>query len=114
MAEGFARAYGADIMEIHSAGLAPTISIPEATRRTMAEKGIDISGQFPKALDVYPPGFFDIVLNMSGHPLEMNSEVRDWKVRDPYTSSDRVYRDVRDQIETLVMKLILELRQGRA
>ncbi|MBK9166355.1 MAG: low molecular weight phosphatase family protein [Bryobacterales bacterium] len=110
MAEGFARAYGSEAMEIHSAGLYPALSsIPEQTIRTMAEKGIDVSAQFPKDYRVYPAGFFDLVINMSGLPLRAACEVRAWQVDDPYGSGDRVYRRVRDEIEILVQDLVREL-----
>ena len=114
IAEGFARAYGADVMDIHSAGLYPALSsIPEQTVRTMAEKGIDVSGQFPKDYRVYPAGFFDLVINISGLPLRATCEVREWRVDDPYGSGDKVYRRVRDEIEALVRHLVRELEAGR-
>ncbi|MBI3471112.1 MAG: hypothetical protein HY013_07130 [Candidatus Solibacter usitatus] len=113
MAEGFARAYGADVMEVSSAGLFPGVPIPGITHHVMAEKGIDLSSQFPKALAGYPPSAFDLVVNMSGYPVGGFAAVREWTVRDPYGANERVHREVRDQIETLVMTLILELRRPR-
>ena len=49
MAEGFARAYGGDVMEAASAGLSPAVAVPPDTIRAMDEKNIDIRGQFPKS-----------------------------------------------------------------
>jgi arsenate reductase (thioredoxin) len=112
MAEGFARVYGKDVLSPESAGLAPATAVPAETRETMAEKNIDISKQFPKPVSVFPYGHFDRVINMSGYPLSGFSEVFEWKVRDPIGGSSEQYRAVRDQIEQLVMKLILELRRN--
>lgn len=111
MAEGFARTYGSDVMEPHSGGLFPIDSIPEETARAMAEKNIDISSQFPKPFSSYPIPYFDLVINMSGQRLFGISNVRAWRVDDPYGLSERKYQTVRDQIETLVMNLVLELRR---
>jgi hypothetical protein len=36
----------------------------------------------------------------------------EWKVRDPIGGTPEEYRAVRDQIELLVMKLILDLRRN--
>ncbi|MGH9659026.1 MAG: hypothetical protein ACRD96_10815 [Bryobacteraceae bacterium] len=113
MAEGFARAYGSDVVVAVSAGVAPAVSVPAETRRAMAEKNIDISEQFPKSLSLFPRGHFDLVVNMSGCPLAGFDAVREWRVIDPYGSSEKTYRAVRDQIEQLVMSLIIELRRKK-
>ena len=111
MAEGFARVYGKDVLVPESAGLAPAMAIPTETKETMTEKNIDISAQFPKPVSVFPRGHFDRVVNMSGYPLPGFQTMTEWKVRDPIGGTPDEYRAVRDQIEHLVMKLILELRR---
>jgi arsenate reductase (thioredoxin) len=111
MAEGFARAYGKDVMTPESAGLAPAMVVPAETRQTMAEKNIDISAQFPKPVNLFPSGHFDKVVNISGYPIPGHPSTLDWKVGDPIGGSAEQYRDARDQIEHLVMKLILDLRR---
>ena len=111
MAEGFARTYGQDVLVAHSAGLAPATCVPPETQRTMAEKNIDITRQFPKNLPMYSPEQYDLVVNMSGYPLNGYPSSRTWKVRDPIGCDDETYRAVRDQIEGLVMSLIIELRR---
>ncbi len=113
MAEGFAKTYGADVMEPYSAGMFPAIAVPEETRRIMLEKSIDVSEHFPKPFRLYPPNFFDLVVNMSGLPVERHSQVLEWTVDDPYGMNDRKYRAVRDEIEQLVMALIMDLRRKR-
>ena len=115
MAEGFARTYGRDVMEVTSAGLMPAYEIPAQTRKVMLEKGIDLGEQFPKPAMEMDLGRFDLVINISGYPLpEVAADRRrDWAVRDPVGEKDAVHRKVRDEIEGLVMKLVLELRMRR-
>ncbi len=113
MAEGFARKYGADVMTVSSAGLAPAAIVQPETVEAMSKKNIDIEEQFPKSVDEVDLASFDLILNMSGMPMQAgpNSELRVWKVEDPMMKSEEVYLQVRDQIESLVMQLIIELRQ---
>ena len=114
MAEAFARAYGSDTLNVRSAGVAPAFSMPALTRQTLSEKKISCEGQFPKPIESFTMEKFDVVINMSGErlpPSLMASRIVDWKVRDPIGESEDVYRDVATQIEALVMRLILELRE---
>jgi len=113
MAEGFARAYGKDVMTPESAGLAPAMAVPVETKQIMAEKNLDISAQFPKPVSAFPHWHFDRVVNMSGYPVPRFPLVTEWKVPDPIGGTADEYRAVRDQIEHLVMQLILELRRAR-
>ncbi len=112
MAEGFARAYGSDVIAAQSAGLSPAVSIAPLTRTVMREKNIDIGDAFPKGLDFAMRQAPDLIINMSGQKLPGKSaiQVEDWEVRDPIGESEDVYRTVRDQIEQRVMRLILAIR----
>ena len=114
MAEGFARSYGKDVLTPESAGVAPAIKIPPDTVRTMAEKHIDVSGQIPKPLNIFPPNYFDLVVNISGRPLPGFPGAMEWSIRDPIGGSAAEYRTARDQIERLVQALILDLRRQSA
>ncbi len=116
MAEGFARAYGADVIQPLSAGLAPAISVAPLTRTVMLEKNIDIGEAFPKGVDAVIRNGVDLIVNMSGHklPAKTGAPVEDWTVRDPIGESEEVYREVRDQIEQRVMRLILGMRASEA
>src|SRR5437667_402805 len=89
------------------------ILMPE-TVHTMAEKNIDISDQYPKPLHPELASKSDLIVNMSGEDLpdEIRTPVRNWLVRDPIGETESTYREVRDQIEQLVMDLILEIRRG--
>ena len=115
MAEGFARRYGSDVLEAASAGLAHATNIPVDTLLVMEEKNIPLDGQFPKGLDDVEFSGFDLVINMSGIPLPPNltMTVHEWEVPDPVAKRIDFHRKVRDTIETLVMKLILDLRRTK-
>ena len=113
MAEGFARAYGSDVMVAASAGVAPAMMVAADTRRSMKEKNISLEDHFPKSLQQLAKVPFDLIVNMSGVelPEDIDAEIRTWKVRDPIGTKYDVHCGVRDEIEKLVMDLILELRR---
>jgi arsenate reductase len=114
MAEAFAKAYGADILEVQSAGVSPASYIAPLTKQTLAERNLNIDDHFPKSVDSFRGLPFDVVLNMSGTPLKMPGvHVIDWIVPDPIGQSEAYYRTVATQIEGLVMRLILELRTAK-
>jgi protein-tyrosine-phosphatase len=117
MAEGFARAYGGDIMVVESAGLSPAAIVQPETRKVMAERNVRIDQQFPKGMEILAREQFDVIVNMSGQKLPLapgapGAKVREWLVKDPMGQSDAVYKTVVEQIEGLVMRLILELRSA--
>jgi arsenate reductase len=116
MAEGFARAYGHDVIDVVSAGLSPAMLVDLKTKAVMEERGISLGDQFPKPLEQALKPLPDLLINMSGSSVphfasEIPSEL--WRVRDPVGEAQGVHREVRDQVEGLVMKLILRLRQRR-
>ncbi len=115
MAEGFARKYGSDVLEAHSAGVCPAVSVSRLTREVMARRNIDLSGHFPKGVSEAAPESFDLIVNMSGEPLPAPAAVHQlmWDVQDPIGGDAEVHEQTASQIETLVMQLILELRARR-
>jgi len=121
MAEGFARTYGSDVLIASSAGLSPATLVAPMTKQMLAERNINIDEQFPKGMDVFLREPIDVVVNMSGMDLRNNvipggrlplssAKLVDWPVPDPIGQKESVYQSVAAQIETLVMRLILELR----
>jgi protein-tyrosine-phosphatase len=112
MAEGFAHAYGGDVMLAESAGLMPAIGVDRDTVRTMAERNVDLSTHVPKRFEPARSTEYDLLINMSVFDLPegATSPIRYWDVPDPIGESPEVYRLVCDQIEGLVMDLIRELR----
>ncbi|HEY3741247.1 MAG TPA: hypothetical protein VGL53_15460 [Bryobacteraceae bacterium] len=112
MAEAFAKRYGSDAAEISSAGLSPAASIPELTRAVMKDKNIPLTGHAPKGIEVFVKARWDLIVNISGQPLPhlQTGRVVEWKIQDPMGMRQAVHEKVRDEIESLVMRLILELR----
>jgi arsenate reductase (thioredoxin) len=115
MAEAFARAYGSDVLVPASAGFAPAPKVAEDTIRAMEEKNLDVRSQVPKSISDLSSAEFDLIINMSGYPLPRlnGAPLREWDVPDPVLMDYDEHCRVRDQIEMLVMKLILELRRGQ-
>lgn len=114
MAEGFARAYGEDVLTAQSAGLAPALAIVPLTHHVMFEKDIHLSDCYPKPFEELD-GEFDLIVNMSGYEIEApdGTQVEVWPVRDPIGESEQVFRDVRDEIERQVLDLIARLRSRK-
>jgi arsenate reductase len=114
MAEGFAKAYHADVMEAESAGISPLGFVPEETAATMLERDVSLKGHRSKGMDAFDPRSFDLIVNMSGFPfpaaLGKVVEIVEWTVDDPYLGNDRRYRKVRDDIEKRVAALSAKLR----
>lgn len=112
MAEGFARAYGDDILVARSAGTSPAAMIQPLTSQVMSLRNVRLDGQFPKGLEILAREHFDLIVNMSGQklPSAAGAKIRDWPVRDPIGQTEAIYKSVAEQIEGLVMRLILELR----
>jgi len=115
MAEGFARAYGSDVIIAASAGLGPANNVARDTKAAMAEKGIDLRDHFPKSVRHLGRAHFDLLVNMSGskipEDIASKTTVVDWDVADPISMNYEDHTKVRDEIERLVMKLVLDFRQ---
>ena len=114
MAEGFARSYGHDVIEPVSAGLAPAMIVDPNTKAVMGERGISLDSHFPKTLELALTPLPTLAINMSGTALPhfvAGIPSENWRVRDPVGEVQGVHREVRDEIEGLVMNLILRLRQ---
>lgn len=116
MAEGLAAQYGSDVLVAESAGLVPAGVVVDETVRTMAERNIDITGQYSKGLRVDQTGSYDLIVNMSGLnlPEGVRAPTVAWAVPDPIGQSHEIYKQVCDQIEALVLQLITDSRKERS
>lgn len=114
MAEGFARAYGSDVLVARSAGLAPALAVVPLSHQVMLEKNIDLGDCYPKEFELVD-GDIDLIVNMSGHdlPPRVDAQVEVWDIPDPIGESEEVFRGVRDQIESRVKELIETLRSRK-
>jgi arsenate reductase len=119
MAEGFARHYAGDKLEVCSAGTNPE-PIRSQTVEVMREVGIDISGQYSKGLNAVPQEV-DVVVTVCDRAAEAcpffpgSPRILHWSLPDPAQAQGTpeqvlaAYRSVRDRIAELVRVLIGEL-----
>jgi protein-tyrosine-phosphatase len=116
MAEGFARAYGGNGVEVKSAGTSAAGFIHKGAVEAMREKGIDISGQSSTQLTKSLIRWADVVVTTGCMCAEelcgeaFGGEKRDWPVEDPLGRPFEVMRSVRDDIERRVRELLNSLR----
>jgi arsenate reductase (thioredoxin) len=113
MAEGFAKCYGSDVLEAESAGLAPAAIVQPMTKKVMEQKNINLDGISPREIGSLDLTKFDLIVNISGRrlPVNLRAEFQDWNIEDPIGKDEAVYIAVRDKLEMMVMRLVLELRK---
>jgi len=120
MAEGFAKAMG---IEALSAGTHPKESVHPLAVAVMAEKGIDISHQSPKPLDLEFVKTVDLIVTVCGEAdaecahLPLPTPKVHWDLPDPAKVEGNeetrlaAFRQVRDEIERRVRELIAEIER---
>lgn len=115
MAEGFARHYGSDLLEIYTAGTHPASYISPDTIKVMAEKGIDISSHYPKNIKEIPTEV-DVLITM-GCEVEcpyIPAKLREnWGIDDPIGKPVEEYRKIRDIIEEKIKNLISYIKNNK-
>lgn len=114
MAEGFARQYGSDVLEVYSAGTHPVDRVNPQAAEVMKEAGVDLSSQYPKLLEDIPPEL-DILIKMGCGvvcPFLPNKHEEDWGLEDPAGKPLDEFRKTRDVIKGKVLKLIDDIRCG--
>lgn len=108
IAEGLAKHYGSDVLDIYSAGTHPTAEVNTDAIEVMKEIGIDISSHKPKLLDDIPFEI-DILIKMGCGvvcPFIPNKYEDDWGLPDPVGKSLEEFRRVRDIIKSKVIELV--------
>jgi thioredoxin type arsenate reductase len=117
MAEGFARSMAIGARRVFSAGTAPRLIHPLATR-VMSEVGIDISTQRSKGLEEIPLDQIDQLIILGGDAFDTSLALpvrvvrTHWPLPDPALAAGsdeeimRVFREVRDAIQTRVQALL--------
>jgi arsenate reductase len=120
MAEGFARAFGKGIVEVHSAGLMAA-GVHKRAVAVMKEAGIDISEQKSKEIDEKLMRQMDIVITLCGYAEEYCPRTPPgitrihWPIKDPvgtigaeeYIMNE--FRRARDEIKEKVKELIKDI-----
>ena len=111
MAQGFFNKYS-ESNKANSAGTNPALSISSSAIKVIAEKGIDISHQYPKKLTNELIDKSDLIISM-GCGVNMCPadylHTRDWSIEDPIGKPIEKFRKIRNEIEKKVKDLIEEL-----
>ncbi len=113
MAEAFANRYGKNKFIVSSAGNKPAEKVNPIVVEAMKEKGIDISMNKPKLLTFQMANDVDLIVTMGCNdqgvcPGPFFKETIDWKLEDPKGKSIEGVREIRDDIENRVKKLVDE------
>jgi arsenate reductase (thioredoxin) len=111
MAEGFAKKYGKDNIAVSSAGNKPAQDINPVVVEVMKEKGIDISKNKPKMLTFQMANESDLIVTMGCNdqgvcPGPFFKPTVEWKLEDPKGKPIEKVREIRDEIEQKVQRLI--------
>jgi protein-tyrosine-phosphatase len=114
MAEAFANHYGKGKIAASSAGVMLADRINPVVVEVMKEKGIDISMNKPKLLTTKMAEEADQIITMGCSvekfcPAPILKNVIDWGLEDPKDQPIEKVRQIRDEIEKRVLKLISEL-----
>lgn len=113
MAEAFANKYGKDKFIVSSAGNKPADKINPIVVEALKEKGIDISMNKPKLLTFQMVQDADLIVTMGCNdngicPGPFFKPTIDWKLEDPKGKPIEKVKEIRDDIERRVQKLIAE------
>jgi protein-tyrosine-phosphatase len=111
MAEAFAKHYGRGKIEVSSAGTMPSKDVNPVVVQAMREKGIDISENKPKIINNEMVQKADIIIVMGCGaegfcPAPLLGKVVNWELEDPKGKPIEKVREIRDEIERRVKKLV--------
>lgn len=114
MAAAFAQKYGTGCIIASSGGTHPADQVHPIVVEAMAEKGLDISQNIPRRITVDELYAANQVVVMGCEaegfcPAPLLDKVLDWELEDPKDQPIEKVREIRDEIEQRVLKLIKEL-----
>lgn len=112
MAAGWMRHLAGDQVEVFSGGSEPAESVNQVAVEAMAEKGIDISNETPRPWADEVVRAADVVVTMGcgdACPVYPGKRYLDWEVDDPAGKSVEQVREIRDDLERRVRKLLAQL-----
>ncbi|PKQ21627.1 MAG: phosphotyrosine protein phosphatase [Actinobacteria bacterium HGW-Actinobacteria-5] len=112
MALGFFQALTGDTAVAWSGGSEPGLAVNPVAVVAMAERGIDISGEFPKPWTDETVRAADVVVTMGcgdACPVFPGKRYENWDVDDPHGQDLDTVRRVRDDVERRVRTLIASL-----
>ena len=99
-------------VEVRSAGSAPADRVNPSAVAAMAEDGIDITAETPKALTTEAVRDSDVVITMGCGdtcPVFPGKRYEDWDLLDPAGRGVEAVRPIRDDIRARVVALLGEL-----
>jgi protein-tyrosine-phosphatase len=112
MALGFFEHLAGDRAVAWSGGSEPGVEVNPAAVEAMRERGVDISGEYPKPWTDEVVRAADVVVSMGcgdACPVFPGKRYEDWVLDDPAGRSAEEIRPVRDEIERRVRRLLDEL-----
>ncbi len=112
MAMGFFTHLAGDAAVAWSGGSEPTHEVNPAAIEAMRERGIDISGEYPKPWTDEVVRAADVVISMGcgdACPIFPGKRYEEWTLDDPAGLDVAAVRPVRDEIERRVRILLTEL-----
>jgi protein-tyrosine-phosphatase len=112
MALGFFQHLASDRAIAWSGGSDPGIAINPTAVAAMAERGIDISGEYPKPWTDETVRAADVVITMGcgdACPIFPGKRYVSWELDDPAGLGVEAVRPIRDEIERRVRSLLSEL-----
>ena len=112
MAAGFLRHLAGDRIDVYSAGSAPGTDLNPMAVAAMHERDIDITSATPQRWTDDMARAADVIVSMGCGdecPIYPGTRRLDWELRDPAGQDIDVVREVRDEIERRVTRLIDEL-----
>ena len=118
MAEAIARLDAYDVIEAFSAGLTPIGHLAGMTKQILLKNGYSVERLESKGISAEIWEQSDIVINMSGRPLERasieNSKVEDWEIKDPFGGHRSDYQLAFERIRLRVTELAARCRKEHA
>ena len=112
MAMGFFTHLAGDAAVAWSGGSEPGEQVNPAAVAAMAERGIDISGEYPKPWTNEIVQAADVVITMGcgdACPIFPGRRFEEWVLEDPAGQTVDAVRTIRDEIERRVRQLLAEL-----
>ncbi|MCM8758998.1 MAG: arsenate reductase ArsC [Candidatus Omnitrophica bacterium] len=129
IAEGFLKNIAPSDFEVSSAGTLPALELNPVAVQVMAERGIDISNQYPKGLLSLLPGAsaYDYIITICDENEDIrcpaftdeNIKKLHWNIKNPdvrgsYEDKLKRMRTVRDQIEKKVREFVREVLKNES
>jgi len=115
MAAGWLRHLAGERITVVSGGAQPADTVNAAAVQAMAEIGIDIAGQQPRAWTDLDIADADVVITMGCGdrcPVVPGTRYQDWPLNDPAGQPLETVRLIRDDIGERVRALVSELTSG--